>query len=146
MQKVWKEVDNYFGNLLVPSDPILESILAANTRAGLPAIDVSPLLGKFLHLLTRLAGVKRVLEIGTLGGYSTIWFARAVGTEGRVLTLEASPEHASVARSNLQSAGILDIVDLRVGRALDTLPVLEKAPGRSTSSLSMPTNAATRIT
>jgi len=87
---------------------------------------VSPLLGKFLHLLTRISGARRVLEIGTLGGYSTIWFARAVGPQGRVVTLEALPEHAEVARSNLRTAGVLGTVDLRVGRAIDTLPVLER--------------------
>ena len=87
---------------------------------------MSPLLGKFLHLLTRISGARRVLEIGTLGGYSTIWFARAVGPQGRVVTLEALPEHAEVARSNLRTAGVLGTVDLRVGRAIDTLPVLER--------------------
>jgi predicted O-methyltransferase YrrM len=126
MQDVWNEVDRYFGDLLAPSDPVLDGVLAANARAGLPSIDVSRPVGKFLHLLTRISAAKRVLEIGTLGGYSTIWFARAVGPQGRVVTLEASPDHAAVARSNLQAAGVLDTVDLRVGRAIDTLPVLER--------------------
>lgn len=126
MQNVWKQVDSYLGNLLAPHDAVLDAALAANARGGLPAIDVSPLLGKFLHLLTRISGAQRILEIGTLGGYSTIWFARALGAQGRVVTLEANPEHAAVAHSNLQTAGVLDIVDLRVGRALETLPVLER--------------------
>ncbi|MGB6742333.1 MAG: O-methyltransferase [Terracidiphilus sp.] len=123
-QPVWIAVDNYFGGLLAPGDAELDAALAANRAAGLPAIDVSPLQGKFLHLLVQIARPRRVLEIGTLGGYSTIWMARALPRGGRIVSLEYNPKHADVARKNLQNAGLLKRVDLRVGRALDSLPVL----------------------
>lgn len=123
-QPKWKAVDGYFGDLLAPADAQLAAALKANRAAGLPAIDVSPLQGKFLHLLVRLSRAKRVLEIGTLGGYSTIWIARALPRGGRVVTLEYEPRHAAVARANLKNAGLLNRVDLRVGHALDLLPVL----------------------
>jgi predicted O-methyltransferase YrrM len=126
-QPKWKAVDRYFGDLLLPSDAELEAALRANHAAGLPAIDVSPLQGEFLHLLVRMMGAKRVLEIGTLGGYSTICMARALPAGGRVVTLEYEPKHAEVARANLKHAGLLKRVDLRVGRALDLLPGLEKS-------------------
>ena len=125
VQDIWTKVDDYFGDMLAVSDPALDAALAENRRAELPAIDVSRVQGKFLDLLVRISGAKRVLEIGTLGGYSTIWLARAVGEHGRVVTLEAHPTHADVARSNLKAAGLLDRVDLRVGRAIETLPSLE---------------------
>jgi predicted O-methyltransferase YrrM len=125
MQKVWSDVDVYFGRRLEPRDPVLQAVLDANAEAGLPPHDVSRLQGKFLDLLVRIAGAKRVLEIGTLGGYSTIWFARAVGPEGRVVTIEADPRHAGVARANLDAAGVADRVALKVGKALDVLPELE---------------------
>lgn len=125
MEDTWTKVDDYFGDMLAVSDPTLDAVLAANRRAELPAIDVSRLQGKFLDLLVRISGAKRVLEIGTLGGYSTIWLARAVGEDGRVVTLEANPTHADVARSNLKVAGLLNRIDLKVGRAIETLPLLE---------------------
>jgi predicted O-methyltransferase YrrM len=124
-QEQWSSVDGYIADRLLPPDPALDAALAANARAGLPAADVSPAQGKFLHLLARVAGARRVLEIGTLGGYSTIWLARAVPADGRVVTLEADPRHAEVARSNIERAGLSSRVDLRVGAALDTLPLLE---------------------
>jgi predicted O-methyltransferase YrrM len=123
-QPRWKSVDRYFGDLLTPPDAALEAALKANRAAGLPAIDVSPLQGKFLHLLVGMTKAKRVLEIGTLGGYSTICMARALPRGGRIVTLEYEPRHAEVARANLKNAGLLKSVDLRVGRALDLLPQL----------------------
>src|SRR5271166_4802506 len=125
MQDLWTEVDRYFCNLLVPSDEKLDRALAANRQAGLPAIDVSPLQGKFLDLLVRVSGARRILEIGLLGGYSTICMARALPEGGRIVSLEVNQRHAEVARANLLHAGVLDRVDLRLGRALDTLPTLE---------------------
>jgi predicted O-methyltransferase YrrM len=125
MQDVWTAVDSYFGDLLIARDEKLDAALAANQKAGLPAIDVSRLQGKFLELLVRISGARRILEIGTLGGYSTIWLARGLPEGGRIVTLEFDPHHAEVARANLEHAGVLDRVDLRVGRAIDTLPKLE---------------------
>ena len=127
MQDVWAAVDNYFGDLLIARDEKLDAALAANQKAGLPAIDVSKLQGKFLALLVRISGARRVLEIGTLGGYSTLWMARALPADGRVVTLEFDPHHAEVARTNLANAGVLDRVNLRVGRAIETLPALENS-------------------
>jgi predicted O-methyltransferase YrrM len=120
----WSLVDAYMVNKLVPFDAVLQATLTENTRAGLPAHDVSPAQGKFLHLLARVLGVKRVLEIGTLGGYSTIWLARALPPEGRIVTLELDPHHAEVAERNLAKAGLATRVDLRVGPALESLPRL----------------------
>ncbi|MEV6364475.1 O-methyltransferase [Nocardia asteroides] len=116
----WAGVDRYLVDALIGDDGA--PALAANAEAGLPAIDVSPPQGKFLHLLARSARARRVLEIGTLGGYSTEWLARAVGDDGIVVTLEFEPRHAKVARANLDRAGVGDRVDIRVGAALDTLP------------------------
>jgi predicted O-methyltransferase YrrM len=124
MKQIWKQVDRYFGDLLAPSDEKLDAALLANKRAKLPAIDVTKLQGKFLDLLVRIAGARRILEIGTLGGYSTIWLARALPEGGRIVTLEFDPHHAQVARANLQNAGVLDRVDLRVGLAADSLSIL----------------------
>lgn len=118
-------VDRYLAETLVGADPALTAALAANAEGGLPAIDVSPPQGKFLYLLAKFGGAKRVLEIGTLGGYSTIWLARAVGADGRVVTLEYSDKHAAVARANLDNAGVGDRVEIRVGAALDSLPSVE---------------------
>ena len=120
----WTKVDNYLAESLLARDDGLEAALAANAAADLPSIDVSPLQGQLLYLLARMIGARRVLEIGTLGGYSTICMAKAVGKGGRVVTLEAEPEHADVARRNIARAGFADIVDLRLGFALDILPAL----------------------
>lgn len=119
----WAEVDRYLVDTLVGDGD--SGVLAANAAAGLPAIDVSPPQGKFLALIAQSIRARRVLEIGTLGGYSTIQLARAVGKSGQVVTFEYEPEHARVARENLDGAGLGDRVEIRVGAALDTLPVLE---------------------
>lgn len=123
-KKTWSEVDAYVDEKLSPYDEVLEAVLRANAAAGLPAIDVSPPQGKFLNLLVRMSGASRVLEIGTLGGYSTIWMARALPPGGRLVTLEFEPRHAAVAKSNLERAGLSDVVEIRVRRALDSLPEL----------------------
>ncbi|MFD6859561.1 O-methyltransferase [Rhodococcus sp. NPDC060090] len=125
MAPEWEHTDTYLSDLLIGNDRATESALVANTDAGLPAIDVSRMQGKFLHLLARAMGARAVLEIGTLGGYSTIWLARAVGDEGRVVTLEFEPRHAEVARANLDRAGVGGVVDIRVGPALESLPHID---------------------
>ena len=117
-------VDCYLGDLLAPADSALEAALAASAAAGLPAINVSPVQGKLLHLLTRAIGARNVLEIGTLGGYSTIWLARALPEGGHLISLEADPRHAEVARANIARAGLQAMVEVRLGMALDTLPGL----------------------
>lgn len=124
-QDRWESVDRYIIDRLVPADPILEAALQANAAAGLPPHDVAPNQGKMLYLLARMIGARRILEIGTLGGYSTIWLARALAPGGRVVTLEADPKHAEVARGNIARAGLSRLVDLRVGLALDCLQNLE---------------------
>jgi predicted O-methyltransferase YrrM len=121
---LWTAVDRYFGDLLAPSDPQLDAAVQANRKAKLPAIDVSPLQGKFLHVMVHITQARRILEIGTLGGYSTILMARALPAGGRIVTLEFNPKHADVARENLKNAGLLDRAEIRVGAALDSLPVL----------------------
>src|ERR671916_72350 len=105
-EELWTAVDRYFSDLLVAADPALEAALAASAAAGLPAINVSPVQGTFLHILARAIGARKVLEIGTLGGYSTIWLARALPNGGRVVSLEADPRHAEVARANIARAGL----------------------------------------
>ncbi len=120
-QDLWTSVDTYINENLVHSDRALNDAVQANTSAGLPAIDVAPNQGKLLHLLARIQGAKRILEIGTLGGYSTIWLARALPPDGKLVTLELDPTHASVAAANIQRAGLTALVDLRVGPALDSL-------------------------
>jgi predicted O-methyltransferase YrrM len=125
-QDRWTAVDRYIINSLVPPDPVLDAALATNAAAGLPLHDVAPNQGKLLQLLALLVGARMILEIGTLGGYSTIWLARALPVGGRLVTLEADPRHAEVARANIDRAGLADVVDMRVGPALDTLPQLEK--------------------
>ena len=124
-QELWSQVDHYLGEVLVPADPALDSALAASKAAGLPEIAVAANQGKLLNLLARLAGARSILEIGTLGGYSTIWLARALPADGRLITLEADPKHAEVARANIAAAGFADVVDVRLGKALDTLPSVE---------------------
>jgi len=123
-RKTWTAVDNYIVESLLEADPVLDAALKANSERGLPAIDVSPAQGKLLNLLVRMSGAKRILEIGTLGGYSTIWLARALPPGGKVVTLELEQHHADVARSNLKTAGLSELVDLRVGPALETLAAL----------------------
>ena len=127
-QEQWSEVDRYFGDRLIPADAALDEALRASSDAGLPPIHVSPAQGKLLHLLALSCGAKRILEIGTLGGYSTIWLARAVDGKpgGKVITLENSAKHAEVARANFARAGLSDVIDLRLGRAMDSLPKLER--------------------
>jgi len=120
--ETWIAVDRYITDELVPPDPVLDDALKASAAAGLPEIQVSPAQGKFLHLLARAQGARTILEIGTLGGYSTIWLARALPRNGRVITLEADPHHAEVARANVVRAGFAETVELRLGRALETLP------------------------
>jgi predicted O-methyltransferase YrrM len=121
-QELWEAVDKYFDEMLIPHDSTLDDALAAAAAANLPAIQVSSVQGKFLHLLARIMGARNILEIGTLGGYSTIWMARALPEGGRIITLEADPKHAEVARRNFAGAGVESKVELRLGKALDTLP------------------------
>ena len=123
-QQRWTAVDEYVAARLLASDPGLESALRASADAGLPAIAVSPPQGKLLHLLARLHGSRTILELGTLGGYSTIWLARALPPGGRLVTIEAEPSYARVAAENIERAGLGDIVELRVGPALEQLPEL----------------------
>jgi len=123
-QAQWSAVDSYFNDLLVPHDAALEAALRASKDAGLPPINVSPSQGKLLHLVARLQGARKILEIGTLGGYSTIWLARALPEDGQLVTLEAVAKHAKVAQANIVNAGLQDIVEIRLGAALDTLPKL----------------------
>jgi predicted O-methyltransferase YrrM len=120
----WTAVDRYLADLLIRPDPALEAALEAGAAAGLPPHDISPTQGKFLQLLALLQGARRILEIGTLGGYSTIWLARALPDGGRLVTLEADPKNAEVAQANLVRAGLGGVVELRVGQALETLPQL----------------------
>jgi predicted O-methyltransferase YrrM len=120
----WAAVDDYVAGLLAPHDEALESAVEASSQAGLPAIQVSPPQGKLLQLLAKAIGATVVLEFGTLGGYSTIWLARALPEGGRLITLEADPRYAQVARQNIARAGLDGRVDLRVGPALDLLPAL----------------------
>ena len=123
-EKTWINVDRYFVETLHLSDPILDSAMKANSAAELPAIDVAPNQGKFLNLLAKLVRAKKILEIGTLGGYSTIWLARALAPGGRLISLEFSPKHAEVAKINLERAGLADRVEIRLGAALDSLPLI----------------------
>ncbi len=116
-QDRWSAVDDYFEALLVPSDPALDAALRASEAAALPPHNVAPNQGKLLHLLVRMQGARSLLEIGTLGGYSTIWLARALPPGGRVVTLEANPDHARVAAANIERAGLSDAVEIQVGRA-----------------------------
>jgi predicted O-methyltransferase YrrM len=121
---LWTSVDRYLEGALLRPDPVLEAALRANAEAGLPTIDVAPNQGKLLHLLAQMLGAHSILEIGTLGGYSTLWMARALPAGGKLVTLEADPKHAGVARANVARAGLAQVVDVRVGPALDTLPSL----------------------
>ena len=120
----WEVVDRYLANHLAPQEDSLAAAVEASARAGLPPHEVSPLQGKLLHLLTKAVGARKVLEIGTLGGYSAIWLARALPPDGKIITLEHNPDHAEVAQMNLTRAGVSELVEVRVGLATDTLPRL----------------------
>ncbi|WNG29604.1 O-methyltransferase [Cystobacter fuscus] len=123
-QEKWTAVDRYITDHLVPPDAALDAALEASARAGLPAINVSPNQGKLLMLLAQVQGARTILEIGTLGGYSTIWLARALPKDGRLITLEFQPKHAELARANIERAGLSHLVEVRLGSALDLLPQL----------------------
>jgi predicted O-methyltransferase YrrM len=125
MSQAWFEtIERYIEALFVPADPALEAAQAAAQAAGLPAIEIAPGHGKLLYLLARLVGARRILEIGTLAGYSAIWLARALPADGRLITLEYEPRHAAVARANLARAGLAERAEVRIGAALDSLPKL----------------------
>ena len=125
-QALWTDVDHYLVKNLIPADPALDQALKSNQAAGLPTIDVAPNQGKLLHLLARIQGARRILEIGTLGGYSTIWLARALPSDGKLITLEVEAKHAEVARANIERAGLSSLVQLRLGPALESLLQLQK--------------------
>jgi predicted O-methyltransferase YrrM len=120
----WSAVDSYFAGLFAPSDIHLDAVLARNASAGLPPADVSATQGQMLALFARMANASKILEIGTLGGYSTIWMARVIPLGGKVVTIEANKRHAAIARSNFDQSGVADRVELHVGPALDVLPTL----------------------
>ena len=122
----WTDVDRYISDLLIGPDAALDGAIEASLAAGLPAIAVAPNQGKLLHLLARMQHARSILEIGTLGGYSTIWLARALVPGGRLVTLERDPKHAAVATDNIARAGLSEVVDVRVGPAIETLPQLER--------------------
>ncbi|HEY7897230.1 MAG TPA: O-methyltransferase [Gemmatimonadaceae bacterium] len=124
-QNTWTEVDDYLAGLLAPSDPVLDSAQATTAAAGMPAISVSPMQGKMLQVLATGLRARSILEIGTLGGYSTIWLARGMASGGRLITLEKERKHAEVARANIARAGFANVVELRIGSALESLPKLE---------------------
>jgi predicted O-methyltransferase YrrM len=120
--ETWTAVDNYISDMIAHSDEALDAALAHSREAGLPPINVSPAQGKMLHILALGLGARRILEVGTLGGYSAIWMARALPPDGRLITLEIDPKHADVARGNLERAGLTNRVEVRLGRAIETLP------------------------
>jgi predicted O-methyltransferase YrrM len=128
-QELWTAVDRYINEQLVPSDAALDAALADSDANGLPAISVAPNQGKLLQLLARSIGARRILEVGTLGGYSTIWLARALPPGGTLVTLEYEPKHAEVARANIGRAGLGGVVDIRLGKAIDTLPKIAAEGG-----------------
>lgn len=123
-KELFTAVDSYLADKLIADDESTRAALKANADAGLPSIDVSPTQGKLLHLLARMSGAKRILEVGTLGGYSTIWLARALPKDGVLVTLELNPKHAKIAAANIRRAGLTHLVDLRVGPAVDSLAQL----------------------
>ena len=125
-QANWTAVDDYFEAALGLSDPALEAALKANAAAGLPSIDVSPSQGKLLHLMARMVGARRILEVGTLGGYSSIWLARALPKDGKLVSLEISAKHAEVARRNLAHAGLAEVAEVRVGPGVESLAALAR--------------------
>jgi len=126
--EIFEKVDAYIADLLAPQDEALLAVAKSIEEAGMPQISVSANQGKFLHLLAMMCNAKRILEIGTLGGYSTIWMARALPRDGKLITLEFDPAYARVAQKNIDRAGVGSKVDIRVGRALDLLPVIEAEP------------------
>ena len=123
----WNDVEDWIRERIIPDDDALTEAVARADAGGLPSIQVDPTMGKFLNLLARMTGAQRILEIGTLAGYSTIWLARALPADGRLITLEYDPQHAKVAEENIAAAGYGDLVDLRVGAALDELPRIAEA-------------------
>ena len=124
-KELWTAVDQYICGQLVPADPVLDQVLESSAAAGLPPIAVTPNLGKLLYLLAKIQGAQKILEIGTLAGYSTIWLARALPPGGRLITLEADPKHAEISRNNIAKAGLSQTVEVRLGDALDLLPKLK---------------------
>ncbi|KMQ64821.1 methyltransferase [Chryseobacterium angstadtii] len=120
-QQLFEKVDRYIGNLLAPEDPILQEVIQSLDDASMPQISVTPTQGKFLQLMLLTSKSKRVLELGTLGAYSTIWMARAIPADGKVITVEFDPHHLRVARQNIEKAGLSDKIDLRGGKAIDVL-------------------------
>ena len=129
-EQLWTSVDEYLAGLFLPPDPVLDAALKASDAGGLEPIAVSPIQGKFLHLLAKIHNARKILEIGTLGGYSTIWLGRALPAEGRLISLEANPKHAEIARANIARANLSSAVQIRLGRAQETLPkLLEEGVG-----------------
>ena len=124
MKETWADVDEFFTEHLLPADDALNAAMETSVAEGLPAISVTPPQGKLLHLLARICGARRILEIGTLGGYSTIWLARALPRGGEVITLEIDAHHAEVARRNLERAGLSSVVEIRMGPAAETLAAM----------------------
>jgi predicted O-methyltransferase YrrM len=124
-KELWTAVDQYICGQLVPADPVLDQVLESSAAAGLPPIAVTPNLGKLLYLLAKIQRAQKILEIGTLAGYSTIWLARALPPGGRLITLEADPKHAEISKSNIAKAGLSNTVEVRFGNALEALPQLE---------------------
>jgi predicted O-methyltransferase YrrM len=123
-EQLWSVVDNYYATLLGASDPVMENVLTASQAAGLPSIQVSPLQGRMLMLLAQAAGARRILEIGTLGGYSSIWLARGLPADGVLVTLESEPRHAEIATANIASAGFAAMAEVVLGPAVDSLAEL----------------------
>ena len=132
--ELWTAVDDYFAATYVGADAALRETLTSSRMAGLPDISVSPTMGKFLHLLVRMNRARRVLEIGTLGGYSTIWMARALPADGQIVTLEIDAKHAAVARTNFSAAGVAELIELREGAALDLLDAMLNSPSHEPES------------
>lgn len=140
-QEQWSAVDEYLNAQFLGADPVLDAVLAASAAAGLPEIQVSPAQGKLLMLMAKACRSQRILEIGTLGGYSTIWLARALPPTGRLITLEYEPKHADAARANIARTGFAAQVEIRVGRGVDSLAELHAAGG-SPSTLSSSTRTS----
>jgi len=125
-QKVFKEVDQYISDLFIPQDDALIAAELSHKQEGIPHINVSPNMGKLLYLLVKLTNAKKILELGTLAGYSTIWMAKALPDDGRLISLEIDPRHAGIARKNISRSGLSDKIEIHVGKAIDLLPVLVK--------------------